>query len=44
MNGTTFDMLAATGTLREVGFDDRQAEAVAGGLIGAVMAALELFG
>ena len=30
MNGTTFDALAAAGTLREAGFEDRQAEAVAG--------------
>ena len=30
MNGTTFDALAAAGTLREAGFGDRQAEAVAG--------------
>ena len=30
MNGTTFDALAAVGTLREAGFEDRQAEAVAG--------------
>ena len=30
MNGTTFDALAATGTLRDAGFGDRQAEAVAG--------------
>ena len=30
MNGTTFDTLAAAGTLREAGFEDRQAEAVAG--------------
>ena len=30
MNGTTFDALAATKTLREAGFGDRQAEAVAG--------------
>ena len=30
MNGTTFDALAAAGTLRDAGFEDRQAEAVAG--------------
>ncbi len=30
MSGTTFDALAAAGTLREAGFEDRQAEAVAG--------------
>ena len=30
MNGTTFDAHAATKTLREAGFEDRQAEAVAG--------------
>ena len=30
MSGTTFDALAAAGTLREAGFGDRQAEAVAG--------------
>ena len=30
MNGTTFDALAAVGTLRDAGFEDRQAEAVAG--------------
>ena len=30
MNGTTFDALAAAGTLRDAGFGDRQAEAVAG--------------
>ena len=30
MNGTTFDALAAVGTLRDAGFGDRQAEAVAG--------------
>ena len=30
MNGTTFDALDAAGTLREAGFEDRQAEAVAG--------------
>ena len=30
MNGTTFDTLAAAKTLREAGFEDRQAEAVAG--------------
>ena len=30
MSGTTFDALAATKTLREAGFGDRQAEAVAG--------------
>ena len=30
MNGTTFDALAAAGTLRNAGFGDRQAEAVAG--------------
>ena len=30
MNGTTFDALAATKTLRDAGFKDRQAEAVAG--------------
>jgi len=30
MNGTTFDALAATRTLRDAGFEDRQAEAVAG--------------
>ena len=30
MNGTTFDALAAAGTLREAGFEGRQAEAVAG--------------
>ena len=29
MNGTTFDTLAAAKTLREAGFDQRQAEAVA---------------
>lgn len=28
MNGTTFDALDATGTLRQTGFDERQAEAV----------------
>ena len=28
MNGTTFDALDATGTLRQAGFDERQAEAV----------------
>lgn len=41
MNGTTYDMLAATGTLREVGFDDRQTEAVAGADPEAGLAALE---
>ena len=30
MSGTTFDALAAAGTLREAEFGDRQAEAVAG--------------
>ena len=30
MNGTTFDTLAAAKTLREAGFENRQAEAVAG--------------
>ncbi len=30
MNGTTVDALDATRTLREAGFEDRQAEAVAG--------------
>ena len=30
MNGTTFDALDATKALREAGFGDRQAEAVAG--------------
>ena len=30
MNGTTFDALAAAGTLREAGFGDRQAEAAVG--------------
>ena len=30
MSGTTFDALAAAGTLRDAGFGDRQAEAVAG--------------
>ena len=30
MTGTTFDALAATRTLRDAGFEDRQAEAVAG--------------
>ena len=30
MSGTTFDAFAAAGTLREAGFGDRQAEAVAG--------------
>ena len=30
MNGTTFDALDAAGTLREAGFEDRQAEGVAG--------------
>ncbi len=30
MSGTTFDALAAAGTLREAGFENRQAEAVAG--------------
>ena len=30
MNGTTFDALAASKALRESGFEDRQAEAVAG--------------
>ena len=30
MNGATFDALAAAGTLRDAGFADRQAEAVAG--------------
>ena len=30
MSGTTFDALAAVGTLRDAGFGDRQAEAVAG--------------
>ena len=30
MNGTTFDALAATKTLRDAGFGDRQAESVAG--------------
>ncbi len=29
MNGTTFDALAATKALREAGFEDRHAEAVA---------------
>ena len=36
MNGTTFDALAAAGTLREAGFEDRQAEAVAGVMRSAV--------
>ena len=36
MNGTTFDALAATKTLREAGFGDRQAEAVAGVMRSAV--------
>ncbi len=36
MSGTTFDALAAAGTLREAGFEDRQAEAVAGVVRGAV--------
>ena len=35
MSGTTFDALAAAGTLREAGFEDRQAEAVAGVVRGA---------
>lgn len=30
MSGTTFDALSATRTLRDAGFEDRQAEAVAG--------------
>ena len=30
MNGTTFDALAATETLVQAGFDERQAKAVAG--------------
>ena len=30
MNGTTFDALTATRTLRDAGLDERQAEAVAG--------------
>ena len=30
MTGTTFDTLAAAKTLREAGFENRQAEAVAG--------------
>lgn len=30
MNGATFDALAAAGALRAAGFEDRQAEAVAG--------------
>ena len=30
MNGTTFDALAAAKALREAGFEDRQAEGVAG--------------
>ena len=30
MNGTTFDTLAAAKALREAGFENRQAEAVAG--------------
>ena len=30
MNGTTFDALAAAGTLRDAGFGDRQAEAAVG--------------
>ena len=36
MNGTTFDALAAAGTLRDAGFEDRQAEAVAGVMRSAV--------
>ena len=36
MSGTTFDALAAAGTLREAGFEDRQAEAVAGVMRSAV--------
>ena len=30
MNGATFDALAAAGALRGAGFEDRQAEAIAG--------------
>ena len=41
MNGTTFDALAAAGTLREAGFEDRQAEAVAGVVRHAVDADLD---
>ena len=36
MSGTTFDALAAAGTLRDAGFEDRQAEAVAGVMRSAV--------